>query len=116
MPAAVALRSSPPGEEAVARSNIIDVVQVDAARVGFFAPEDLDRLSRALDAAIADLIIERSPLVASEKRAATRARLAIALLDLAESGERDEERLKRLARAALDDRAADASRHRSRAS
>jgi hypothetical protein len=100
----------------VARSNIIDVVQVDTARVGYYAPEDLDCLSRALDGAIADMIIERSPLVSSEKRTATRARLAIALLDLAESGERDEERLKRLARAALDKRAADPLRHRSRAS
>ena len=82
---------------------IFNDLHVDRARVRFYDPEDLEFLWKVQRDILEDLIIERSPWAAPKNADHTKARLAAALLECADTGERDEERLKRHALAALDD-------------
>ena len=82
---------------------IFNDLHVDRARVRFYDPEDLEFLWKVQRDILEDLIIERSPWAAPKNADHTKARLAVALLECADTGERDEERLKRHALAALDD-------------
>ena len=82
---------------------ILSILQVDSARVRFYDPEDLEVLWKVQRDILDDLIIEGSPWAASRNVDHTKARLAVALLECADTGERDQERLKRHALAALDD-------------
>ena len=82
---------------------IFNILQIDSARVRFYEPEDLHELWKVQRDILNDLIIEGSPWAAPENADHTKARLAVALLDCADTGERDQERLKRRALAALDD-------------
>ena len=82
---------------------IFNILQVDSARVRFYDPEDLDDLWKVQRDILDDLIIEGSPWAAPRNVDHTKARLAVALLECADTGERDQERLKRHALAALDD-------------
>jgi hypothetical protein len=82
---------------------IFNVLQVDSARVRFYEPEDLHELWKIQRDIFNDLIIEGSPWAAPENADHTKARLAVALLECADTGERDQERLKRHALVALDD-------------
>ena len=79
------------------------IFDVDSARVRFYDPGDLDDLWKIQRDILDDLIIEGSPWAAPKNADHTRARLAAALLECADTGERDQERLKRHALAALDD-------------
>ena len=82
---------------------IFNHLHVDRARVRFYDPEDLEFLWKVQRDILEDLIIKRSPWAAPKNAGHTRARLADALLECADTGERDQERLKRYALAALDD-------------
>ena len=84
-------------------NGIFNVLQVDSTRVRFYDPEDLEFLWKVQRDILEDLIIKRSPWAAPKNAGHTRARLADALLECADTGERDQERLKRYALAALDD-------------
>ena len=90
---------------------ILSILQVDSARVRFYDPEDLDYLWKVQRDILDDLIIEGSPWAAPENADHTKARLAVALLECADTGERDQERLKRHALAALDDVTERTARH-----
>lgn len=79
------------------------IFDVDSARLRFYDPGDLDDLWKIQRDILDDLIIEGSPWAAPKNADHTRARLAAALLECADTGERDQERLKRHALAALDD-------------
>ena len=84
---------------------------VDSARVRFYDPGDLDDLRKIQRDILDDLIIEGSPWAAPKNADHTKARLAAALLECADTGERDQERLKRHALAALDDVTERIARH-----
>jgi hypothetical protein len=93
---------------------IVNFLQVESARVRFYELEDLRELWKVQRDILDDLVIEGSPWAAPENADHTKTRLAVALLECADTGERDQERLKRHALAALDEvsgRTARSGRH-----
>ena len=80
---------------------IIEILHVDATKVARYEPANLDHFAKILNDILNEFADAGDPLADPEARADTKARLAIALFQCAEAGERDYERLKRAAVAAV---------------
>lgn len=67
--------------------NVPNLLRSLPPRKAYFDPDDLDTLKLALNAALAELTCDGSPLVDGDALAVTRIRLAVAILNLAKAGE-----------------------------